>query len=190
MKTIIYNSKLLGMASLIFVTSLSGFTMAQEQKPSTELERFEASVGDVLVKGFQSVGTLSCLYRTSGEVSVVILDNPTTGHRVKGLKVEATGSGQYDSTKTSFVDSSEIDSLIAGINYIEGITAESTPLNNLEATYNTEGGLEISRYTSRDGLRNAITVGKYSSEICFLREGGLESAKQKFVEAKTLLEGL
>ena len=190
MRTIISAPKTIGMASLLFVASLSGYTMAQEQKPSTELERFEASVGDVLVKGFQSVGTLKCLYGTSGEVSVVILDNPTTGDRVKGLKIEAKGGGQYDSTKTSFVDLTEIDSLIAGISYIEGITAESTPLTDLEATYNTEGGLVISRYTRRDGLSNAITVGKYSSEVCFLRGGGLASAKQNIVEAKTLLEGL
>ena len=181
------------MTTLLLLTSVSGLVshaLAEEQEPSTELERFEASVGDVLVKGFQEVGALSCLYGTKGSVSAVVLDNPTTGDRLKGLKIEAKGNGQYDSSKTSFVDFSEIDSLISGINYIETMKADSTPLASLEATYTTEGGLVITKFTRGEKLSDAITVGKYSSENCFLREGGMSLAKQTFIDAKVVLEGL
>lgn len=190
MKKIKVTSKIAKPLLLILLSAPFCQVVAEEQEPSTALERFEASVGDVLVKGFQKVGGLDCLYRTTGSVSVVVLDNPTTGDRVKGLKIEAKGGGQYDSSKTSFVDFSEIDSLISGITYIETMSAESTPLADLEATYITEGGLVITKFTRGERLSDAITVGKYSSENCFLKRGGMSSAKQTIIDAKALLEGL
>ena len=180
--------------ALSYILSASGVASAQDVKsnePSTDIERFTAESGEVIVQGFEDIGRLQCKYRYRGTLGIARFDNAVDGSSQSGLRIEVKGSGQYDSTKRSFVDYAEIESLLSGISYLETITRESSPLENVEATYSTNGGVKVTRFNDNEGkLNEAVQVGKYSSETCYLEDGGLTAFKATILKAQNKLNTL
>lgn len=165
---------------------------AQETKePATAIERFSADSGEVVVKGFEDIGRLDCKYRYKGVVGIARFTNAVTGDVISGLRVSVKGTGQYDSERQSFVDYEEIDGLLAGLNYLKSVDGAVTPLADFEAEFSTEGGFKATVFSNSDGgMSSAITVGKYSSEVCYLEEGALTATRALVVKAKQRLDSL
>ena len=156
---------------ILILACCVGHAMAEESKePSTEIERFQAATGDVIIKGYEDAGSkLRGKYRRLLTVETHELIKVSAGEKSFGIVVEVKEtSGNYPKTGRSFVDENELDSLIEGINYISNISETATSLSSLEATFSTNGGLEVSAFTSSGKLQYAISAGKYTSVNIYL----------------------
>lgn len=128
-----------------------------ETKPKIEAGR--ASVGAVVVEGSSEIGKLK-KGELDGEITIGCeeLIKPNEGTRQVFLSVfvvsrladgSPTDRGQ---ASTSYVELSEIDSLVKGIDYLEKVDKSVTKLDTFFATYMTAGGLSIRTGTTDSGL--------------------------------------
>src|SRR5207249_1034942 len=105
------------LAVCLFLLSASAIHAQQKPtEPRTKLETFQAKTGAVLIKNFSEIGSVypgGVVYVTSYEF--VDAQTGTKEYGI-GIKVEEVGSlGRND---RAYVDYDEIDSLLAGIDYI------------------------------------------------------------------------
>jgi hypothetical protein len=118
--------------------------------PATAIENFEAQTNTVIVKGFSQVGTMSV-----GDATIAVYAKATSdiGHDQKayGIRLVLTGSqpGNFSSRRPLVVDYDELDSLADGIEYLEKITYDVTPLEGFDAGYTTKSGLRVSAHSER-----------------------------------------
>ena len=180
---------------LIFFFSLNvGLLLAEETKElSTEMERFQAETGDVIIKGFENVGTrMRGKFKRALIVEAREFIKVSAGEKSFGIVVEVKEtSGNYPKTGRSFVDYDEIDSLIEGIDYIAKIKESASSLSSIEAAYSTNGGVKITAFTHRGQLSYAIEAGKYSSVSIYLNGvDDLTTFKNSVVAAKVRIDGI
>ena len=124
----------------------------------TNLGVFEAQTGTVIVKGFGQIGSMS----VGTDVITVRCKESTdvsTGHKAQGLIIEIAGNSLP--RERIYVDYGEIDSLLSGINYLNKITYDVTPLPAFEASYTTKGGLRVAAYSARrqGGIQTYLQYG-------------------------------
>ncbi len=112
----------------------------------TNLGLFEVQTGTVIVKGFGQIGSMSV---GSSVISVRCKESTdaSTGHKAQGLAIEIAGGALP--RERIYVDYDEIDSLLSGINYLNKITYDVTPLPGFEASYTTKTGLRVAAYSAR-----------------------------------------
>ena len=112
----------------------------------TDIGIFEAQTGTVIVKGFEQIGSMS----VGADVISVrskASSEAVTGHKIYGLAIEIAGNDQP--RERTFVDYDEIDSFLEGINYLNKITYDVTPLPAFEAIFTTKTGLRVVAYSAR-----------------------------------------
>jgi hypothetical protein len=180
---------------VIFISSLSvGVLSAEESKePSTDIERFQAATGDVIIKGFEKTGTsMRGKFKRNLTVEARELIRVNAGDKSFGIVVEVKEtSGSYPKTGRSFVDYDELDSLVEGINYISNVDETASSLSSIEATYSTNGGVEISAYTYEGKLEYSISAGKYQSVSIFLISAmDLTTFKELVVAAQARIDSI
>jgi hypothetical protein len=115
----------------------------------TDLGIFEAQTGVVIVKGYKQVGSISV-----GPLDILVDCKESayagTGQKADGVVVEI-GAEQVGRER-AYVDYDEIDSLLNGMDYINKINYDVTPLPGFEVTYTTKSGLRLIAYSvQRDG---------------------------------------
>jgi hypothetical protein len=179
----------------IFISSLSvGVLSAEESKePSTDIERFQAATGDVIIKGFEKTGTsIRGKYKSNLTVEAREFIRVSAGDKSFGIVVEVKETlGNYPKTGKSFVDYDELDSLVEGVNYISNIDKTASSLSGIEATYITNGGVEISAFTSGGELAYAISAGKYPSVTIFLNSAmDLTTFKDLVIAAQVRIDSI
>mgnify|MGYP001579942135 CR=1 FL=1 len=180
---------------VIFISSLSvGVLSAEESKePSTDIERFQATTGDVIIKGMEEIGTtIRGKYKGKLTVEAREFIKVSAGDKSFGIVVEVKEtSGSYPKTGRSFVDYDELDSLVDGIDYISNIDETASSLSSIEATYSTNGGVEVSAFTSRGKLAYAITAGTYPSLNIYLNSAmDLTTFKDSVIAAKVRIDSI
>jgi hypothetical protein len=136
-------------AALIIFSATLFVARAQEtttNAPKTEIELFEAQTGQVLVKGFSQIGSISV---SAGAVSVNCKEsfNASGGRKFYGVAIVFTGNNQ--ASDRLIVDYDELNSLLNGMDYLNKITYDVTSLPGFEATYLTKSGFRIVAYSSR-----------------------------------------
>ena len=106
----------------------------------TDLGVFEAQTGTVLVKGFGHIGSLTV---GTDRITVSCKESTdiTTGRKIDGLAILIQGNTSL--RKRILVDYEEIDPLLEGINYLNKISYEITPLPGFEACFATKAGLMV-----------------------------------------------
>ena len=124
----------------------------------TDIGIFEAQTGTVIIKGFEQIGSMS----VGAEVISVrakASSEAATGHKIYGLAIEFAGNDQP--RERTFVDYDEIDSLLEGINYLNKITYDVTPLPAFEAVFTTKTGLRVVAYSARrqGGIQTFLQYG-------------------------------
>jgi hypothetical protein len=124
----------------------------------TDIGIFEAQTGAVIIKGFGQIGSVSV---GTGVISVRGKESTdvSTGHKAYGLVIEITGNNQQ--RERTFVDYDEIDSLLNGVNYLNKITYDVTPLPSFEASYTTKSGFRVVAYSARrqGGIQTFLQYG-------------------------------
>ena len=166
------------MAFVVILISSSIAICEENNQPKTKLEEFSGKTGVVIVKGYTSFKPLTGVTVYSQEFI-----NVNSGKKEKGISIEV--EDYRERTDRSFVDHDEIDSLIAGIDYIAKIEKNITKLNNFEASYSTKGGLEITTFNSNDGsIKVAISCGRYGRVSTFHKLAQLNDFKMAIIKAK------
>ena len=115
----------------------------------TDLGVFEAQTGVVIVKGYKQIGSISI-----GPVDILVGCKESiyagTSQKADGVVVEIGGNSLP--MERAYVDYDEIDSLLDGIDYLNKINYDVTPLPGFEVTYTTKSGLRLIAYSvQRDG---------------------------------------
>ena len=127
--------------------SLACVSPAQDTNAlKTDIGVFEARTGAVIVKGIGQIGSISV---GTDVISVRCKESTdvSTGRKVYGLAIEIAGNPLP--RERIYVDYDEIDPLLGGINYLNKITYDVTPLPGFEASYTTKVGLRVLAHSVR-----------------------------------------
>jgi hypothetical protein len=158
-------------------------------QPKTKIEQFSAKTGVVLIRGFHKIGSALGLYSTSVNIEAKEFTNVTDGRKQYGITVESfKEDGRYDKRHTSFIDYDEIDSLVAGIEYIAKVNSDITKLDDFQADYSTRGDLKISTFSSGDKIMAAVTSGKIGGVAAYFNIQDLEKVKNLIKQAKSKID--
>jgi hypothetical protein len=170
--------------ALLFTSLAYSQEQGETQKTTTKLEQFQAKTGIVVVRGYTKVGSVS---GTGGSVSVDARDfrdarNPQT--RLTGVSIEVFNNGGR--TNTAFIDNDEIESLLAGLDYISKVTKDITPLSSFEIEYRTKGDFSITVFnTSNNGLSAAVSAGRIGKTLVYIPLQKLTELRQLILDAKS-----
>ena len=181
--------------ALIFMSALNiGLLSAEELKGnSTKIERFQAAKGDVIIKGFEKSGmTMLGKYGKKLTVETREFIRVVAGDKSYGIVVEIKEtSGSYPKSGKSFVDYDELDSLLKSVEYIRNVDKTASNLSEIEATFSTNGGLEVTAFTISGELSYAIGVGRHSSVLIYLNSvDELSNFKKSVIAAKVKIDAI
>jgi hypothetical protein len=179
------------------ITSLTlalfcALAIAEETSPGkTALEAFNARSGAVLIKGFSEVAVLEFKGPSTVTIEAREMTDAGTGEKQFGITIEVKQTARLERKETSYVDEAEIDSLIAGIDYIAKVEKTATKLSNIEAVYKTKGDLAITVFSSAQGkMMAAVTSGRIGAASAFMDLAELVKVKNAIVTAKELINSL
>ena len=116
---------------------------------NTRLEIFEAQIDTVIVKGSAPMGTVAA---RTGTVAVWSKESQdiSTGQKEYGIAVGIRAeNGEEDVT---ILDYDEVDSFLAGIDFIIKVDIQVTSLPSFHAGFTSKGALKISAYTSNKNI--------------------------------------
>jgi len=176
------------LTTLLFVLC-SVCVQAQTQskaEPRTKLENFQAKTGSVLIKNFSEIGNLTHL----GELTVTSWEfvDAQTVKKEYGIGIEVKESGRLEREDRAYVDYDEIDSLLAGIDYIAKINRDQSKLKNFEAHYTTKGDLDVATFSSRERIEAVVSAGRIGRVSVYLPLDKLQKFRQMIVDAKAALD--
>jgi hypothetical protein len=121
------------------VCALTATATAQETNNlRTQIGQMEARTGDILIKGYNQVGSIA-LDQVQVMVRCKETTDVTTGEKAYGLAFEFE-AGQNEHRKV-LVDDNEVDALLNAVDYLAKINSDVTSLTGFEATYTTKAGL-------------------------------------------------
>lgn len=164
---------------------------AQDTKPKTELEAFQARHGSVIVKGYSEISPATAGTGGSIELKVMEFRNASNNTKVKGLVAEIDPAERYASTARAFIEYGEIDSLIKGIGYISKIDKSVTTLKSFEARYSTKDDFEVTVFNRTSGeISVAISVGRIGAKTVYVTVEQLAALVAQLQQAKTMLDAL
>lgn len=168
-------------------------SLAQESggppKPATKLEAFQARTGVVIIRGFTTVGTI----RGMGSVTVdarEFKDASTATPRSTGVSIEVKEPGRLERENRAFIDSDEIQSLLAGIDYIANASAAVTTLSKFEVEYRTKGDFSVTVFNDSSGkLSAAVSAGRIGKSSAYLSMEQLRELRELIVSARAKVAG-
>ena len=176
---------IIAVLALLFTSMAYGEEPAEPQKPATKLEAFQAKTGIVVVRGFTTVGTVNGL----GTVTVDARDfrdasNPKT--HITGVSITVKESGRLERENTAFIDSDEITSLLAGLDYVSKATKDVTPLTNFEVEYRTKGDFRITVFNNSSGeLSAAVSAGRIGKTSAYINLQQVIELRKLILDAKS-----
>jgi len=181
---------------LTFIVSLAVVIpcIGQDQKsestvPKTKLQAFEALAGAVIIKGYTEIGSVAGMGLVS--VDAKEFTNASNRRSEYGITIEVKETGRLQKEDTSFIDYEEIDSLIAGIDYVKKVNKDVTKLHGFEAVYRTKGDFSITVFSSSGGkIEAAISSGRFGRATAFLSLEKLDSLRALLLEAKRTLDSI
>jgi hypothetical protein len=180
----------LGILFLTLLPTVNGYAQDQANaaKPSTKLEAFQAKTGIVIVRGYTTVGKIRAV---GGEIVVdarEFRDASSPNTHVAGISVTVTNNTGVERENTSFIDADEIDSLLAGLDYISKATKDITKLAQFEAEYRTKGDFSVTVFNQSNGqLSVAISSGTIGRTSAYLKLADLPQLQKLISSAKSLL---
>lgn len=178
-------------ASALVFTGLALATVAQETDepgPQTEMESFLAQHGAVVIRGFTRVGGLAGQNGTGVSVKAWELINAATGTKRKGIEIEVYDSSSRTRERSSFVDYKEIDSLLAGLDYMAGVDKSSTILEDFEAAYRTQGNLEFATFDAERARMLGVASGRGTGVRALFPASSLKQIRDLLAAAKIELD--
>jgi len=171
--------------TLLFTSVAYGQGESDAQKPTTKLEAFQAKTGIVVIRGYTTVGSV----RGAGTVTVdarEFRDASNIKNRQTGVSITVQESGRLERENTSFIDSDEIESLLAGLDYISKATNEVTQLTNFECEYRTKGNFSITVFNNTSGeLAAVVSAGYVGKTSAYIKLSQLSELRQLIINARS-----
>jgi hypothetical protein len=158
-------------------------------EPQTKIEAFQAKTGSVLIKNYSEIGTVR---GTGGDVTVTSWEftDPQTKRKEQGISVSVKDHGGAEREERSYVDYDEIDSLLAGIDYISKVSPNSMKLKSYEAVYETRGKLKVTFLTPYEGLEVGVYAGNFTRTNAFFTREQFADVRKLIVDAKAALDAI
>jgi hypothetical protein len=154
----------------------------------TQLQRFSAKTGAVVIKGLSEVGVLQGLYGTKIVVEAHELTDASDGTRADGLTIEVIDGERLGGKSTSYIDYDEIESLIAGMVYIAKVDKSVSRMANFQADYRTRGDLRLSSFSRDDGtIMFAVSSGTIGGTTAYLPTGRATELRELIQSAKSTI---
>lgn len=171
--------------ALMFLLFLCNGVLAQEKQadqkqPSTELEAFLQTKGQIIVKEFHDLSAIAGQYGARLTIGTLVLYEPNNPERKKrGLRIEVKSGGRGEREHTSFLDLDEIEALSKGIAYMTTIANEWQGKNReySEVVLSTKGDFHIGFYTSEGKLTAFAKSGHIGSVDAVLSMDSLQLLK-------------
>jgi hypothetical protein len=101
--------------------------------------------------------------------------------------------GRFDREGSSYIDFDEIESLVKGIEYISGLTAEVTKLGGFQAEYRTRGDLAALTYSSGGSgkeIQAAVKSGRFGAATAYVTRNDLTRFREFLRAAQARLQSL
>jgi len=179
-------------AYVLLVVTLPSLLAAQEttntQKEATKLEAFQAKTGIVVVRGYTTVGMIRGLGADITIDAREFRDATSASARASGITVSVKENGGLERENTSFIDADEIDSLLAGLDYISRASKEMTKLSQFEAEYRTKGNFSVAVFSQSNGpTSTAVSSGLIGKTTAYIRLSDLPELRRLIVAAKAQL---
>lgn len=177
--------------ALALIIPTIGFSQTAETPkpaPSTKLEAFSGRTGIVAVKGFTELGVISGI---GGKVEIDVREfrdasNPKS--TIYGASFQVKEIGRLERENTSFIDEDEMDGLLKGLDYIQGIKRDVTTLSNFEASYRTKGDLSFTVFSQNDGsIGLAVSSGRIGKTSVYLKLTDIERIRNLLSDAKNAI---
>lgn len=172
-------------STLLFSSVSYGQAQPEVSKPATKLGAFEARTGIVVVRGYTEIGHVGGL----GTVTVNAREFRDAGNsktRLTGISIAVKESGRLERENSVLIDSDEIDSLVAGLDYISKATKDITQLTNFEMEYRTKGNFSITVFNnSRGEISAAVSAGHIGKTNVFITLPQVSELRQLILDAKT-----
>jgi hypothetical protein len=171
--------------ALLLTPTVYGQDQAETQKPATKLEAFQARTGIIIVRGFTTVGHVHGM----GDVSINALDYRDASNsktRITGVSITVTDRTERENT--TFVDSDEIESLLAGLDSLRKATKDITPLKDFRADYRTKGNLRVTVFKGSSGeLFAEVSAGGIGRIGVYIRIEQILELRKLILEAKSMI---
>ncbi|HET7873219.1 MAG TPA: hypothetical protein VFL42_11950 [Terriglobales bacterium] len=123
--------------------------------------------GRLLVKESYDLGRVTGRFGGSMQMTAIVISEPDSTQKMKGLRIEVTEGGGTERSNASFVDMDELESLSQGIAYMMKAANDWAGPGHqpyTELIYTSKGELEIGFYQ------------KGKEALAFCRSGSMRSA--------------
>jgi hypothetical protein len=123
----------------------------------------------VLIKGYTDIGAIAVANDARISVTAHEATDASDGSRAEGLTIEVVTEDRVSGRSTSYVDFDEIESLMAGLDYISKVDKSATRMTDFQADYRTRGDLRLSTFNRDDGtIWFAVASGTIGATSAYL----------------------
>jgi hypothetical protein len=171
---------------VILVGIFSTCAYAQENAgATTKLEEFISKKGDLIVKEFYELGSVSAMYGSRLDFKAITAYAPgNENNKLKGLKVEITEIGKTTRNKAILLDMDEMESTIQAIDYMTALAEKwsGQERSYTEVEFSTKGYFRIGFY--QEGIKQTYFAqcGDIGALYCFFK------SPTSFAEVRTKVE--
>lgn len=161
----------------------------QEKVASTALEAFLGKRGQMIMKEFYDLGAISSLGRT--ELKAIVISEPNSAHKIKGLKVEVQESGRLERSNSSFIDLDELESLSQALAYMADAAQKWTADGRApytEIIFTSKGELQVGFYESGKDVSAFCRSGSIGAATAYFNVREMPKLKGFVDQAITLLK--
>ncbi len=155
--------------------------------PPTVLESFANARDAVIIKGISHIGSPTGQITYPMDIRVQELINLQNSNRVYGVVVRTKMPTQ---TIVNYIDYEELEPLLAAIHYIVEVDHNVTPLEHFTASFQTKGGLTISKYSIENRNYTAIRTGIADVDPNIMDIPAIGQFETLMIAAKTKLDSL
>ena len=183
---------------LIVVFVSTGFMSAQtsmapaaqsEKAPSTAIEAFMGKRGRMIIRDSYDIGTT----RSTGTIKMdaLVIYEPNSAQKVKGLRVEVQEAGRFERSSTSFIDFEELDGLSQALAYLidlENKWSGQPREPYTEVSYTSKGEFEVGFYKRGNDRAVYCKSGRIGAATAFLTIADLPKLKAFVDQAISVLK--
>jgi hypothetical protein len=205
--TLFISCLLLASATTYGQQAVDETAIAAQQKPKTKLESFLVKDGAVIVRGFSTIGKINGIYGSVVSIDSKEFVDVATGQKQYGITVESkkplgTSLSSVTREHTSYVDYDEIESLIAGLDYIAKLDQSVTKLDDFQADYKTKDDLKLSIFSApantgniwgnqdKKGLFFSVESGSIGSVSAIFKLEAVKQFRDMLMQAKAKIDSI
>jgi hypothetical protein len=158
--------------------------------PATKLEAFLGKKGQMIIKDSYSLSPMVSRFG-SVNMDVLLIYEPGSSIKTKGLRVEITERGDLERSNTSFIDVDELHGLSDALAYMIGLAQKWNGQSHspyTEVIYTSKGELQTGFFQTGTKSNAFLRSGTIGSATAFFNTPDLTKIKAEVDEAIATLE--